>query len=87
MSEKDSDSVVRGWKDRFQRTKISLYNLSIIFYLCAIFTFIIWIYIQFFFSEITAFSLALLGIILTFVLTSMGTLLLKIGKIQGKIEK
>ncbi len=82
-------------KERFQnsphinavkKSKINLYSLSITFYLCAIATFVVWIYVQFFSSEITAFSLALLGIILAFILTSIGTLLLKIGRIQGIIE-
>jgi DNA repair exonuclease SbcCD ATPase subunit len=44
------------------KSKIYLYKLSTIFYLCAIATFVIWIYIQFFSSEIAAFSIALLGI-------------------------
>ena len=69
------------------KSKIDLYKLSTIFYLCAIAIFVIWIYIQFFSSEITAFSIALLGIILAFILTSIGMLLLKIGGIQGKIER
>lgn len=69
------------------KSKIDWYKLSTIFYLCAIATFVIWIYIQFFSSEIAAFSIALLGIILAFILTSLGTLLLKIGGIQGKIER
>ena len=64
-----------------------LYKLSTIFFLCAIATFVIWIYVQFFSSEITAFSIALLGIILAFILTSIGTLLVKIGRIQEKIER
>ena len=63
---------------------LSLYDLSIVFYLCAIAAFIIWIYTQFFFSEATTFSVALLSIILAFILTFSGTLLVKIGKIQGE---
>ena len=60
---------------------LSLHRLSTVFYLCAIAAFVIWIYTQFFFSEITAFSVALLGILLAFILTSIGTLLVKVGRI------
>ncbi|MGB2728564.1 MAG: hypothetical protein WBD09_08835 [Halobacteriota archaeon] len=65
----------------------NLYELSIAFYLCGIGAFMIWIYIQFFSSEMTAFSIALLGIISAFILISIGMLLIRVERIQGKIKK
>ena len=72
-----------GWVKRLQ----DAYLWMVVVYLCAVATFILWVYSVYLSSEITPLSIALLVMVIAFALSSIGTLLMKVGRIQEKLER
>lgn len=66
---------------------INWYFISIIWFIATVGIFFIWFYFQFFCSEINVGTLALLCVLLAFLLTTIATILLKVGKLQGIVER